>query len=785
VKYLQFAIYVLLFLTAIELSGNLFESIKFEDHGYLDGILLTIILILTVFLKKHSNTKEKMERLIIDGEKRYKSLFANNPDPVISFDTEGNITSVNPEAEICSGYSQPELLTMNFAKMVIPEELNKVNHFFEKVLQGTSQNYETAFKDKNGEVIDISVKSMPIIKDDHITGVFSIIKDVTENKKAQHILDGQTRVLEMIAKGSTITEIFDEIIYTFEKLSNGGICSILVIDETKTRLLTGSAPNLPESYNQAINGGAIGEKAGSCGTSAFLKKPVLVSDIATDELWADYSDIALQHGLKACWSTPILDNQDDVLGTFAVYYKCKCLPSENDLTLIGKAIYLAKLAILHFQAEEKINHMAFHDSLTGLANRRLFKKKFEDTLIHARESQSELGLLFLDLDRFKVVNDSLGHSMGDLLLQKVAHRLKFSMDSNSIICRQGGDEFLILLKEVSLDETVQTANRIIKSLSKPIRLHEHEVVITPSIGISRYPAHGDDPDTLIKNADIAMYEAKRKGKNNYQIYQVSQEKVSNDQLVLEQYLRKALEYNELVLHYQPQLDLMTNEMSGVEALIRWKHPKLGFISPSHFIPLAEETGLIVPIGEWVLRTACENNKAWQDAGIPPMVVSVNLSIRQFFQPDLISVISKILEETGLEPGYLELEITESMTMNIDLAISILQKLKQLGVKIAIDDFGTGYSSLNYLKKLPIDRLKIDQSFVRDIEKDSNDSDIVATIITMGHNLKMKVIAEGVEVEEQLQFLKEQNCDEVQGYLFSKPITAEDFFRQYGSVAVNA
>lgn len=776
-KYLHFTIYVLLCLATIEFTGTIFDSFRIEDQGFFEFILLMAIGVLAIIMKKYTNLNKKMEKQLIEEEKRYKSLFAHNPDPVLSFNIMGNITSVNPEAVKCSGYSEDELLKMNFSEMLVPGELEKVSYFFKQVLDGLSQNYETAFHHKNGDVIELHVKNMPIYKNNEIIGVFSILKDVTENKKAQQLLDGQTRVLEMIAKGCSITDVFAEINHIFEYQSNGGLCSILVVDESKTKLMTGSANSLPEEYNQSINGGLISENGGSCGAASYFKTRVFVADIATDTLWTNYRHIALKHGLKSCWSSPILDNNNEILGTFAVYYKHECLPLEKDIRLIDKATYLAKLAILHFQAEEKINHMAFHDALTGLANRRLFKQKFEDALIHAKKSSSEIGLLFLDLDRFKIINDSLGHSLGDILLQEVANRLKFTLDMKNTICRQGGDEFLILLEDASMDETIQVANRIIKSLAQPIRLKEHEVVITPSIGISRYPEHGSDPDTLIKNADIAMYDAKRQGKNNYQLYKFTHEQVTSDQLVIEQNLRKALENNEFVLHYQPQLDLRTGSISGVEALIRWQHPTLGFISPHRFVPLAEETGLIVPIGEWVLRTACLQNKAWQMAGFSSVAVSVNLSIRQFFKPDLISTIKGILEETGLEAQYLELEITESMTMNIESAIQIIHELKHLGVKVAIDDFGTGYSSLNYLKKLPIDRLKIDQSFVRDIEKISNDRDIVATIITMGHNLKMRVIAEGVETEEQLQFLNNHGCDEVQGYLISKPIPSEAFTRE--------
>ncbi|WP_442598827.1 EAL domain-containing protein [Neobacillus sp. D3-1R] len=725
--------------------------------------------------------RQKMESLLIESEQRYKSLFVHNTDAVLSFDLEGRFTSVNPESEMCSGYSEEELLSMSFQDLLIPEDIERVVEFFEQVKAGNPLEYETAMYNKKGERLDLSVKNMPIYTNGQIVGVFSIIKDVTENNKAQLLLDGQTKVLEMIAKGALITKVFDEIIYMIEKLSNGGRCSILLADESKSRLHIGSAPNLPKGYMEALNGISIGPRAGSCGSSAHYKKMVIVEDISKDALWTRYRDIPQKYQLVSCWSSPILDNQDMVLGTFAIYFNQPALPTEAELKLIEKATYLAKLAILHYKAEDTINHMAYHDPLTGLPNRRLFKKRFEHTLEEIAGKRIEASLLFLDLDRFKVINDSLGHSIGDLLLQKVANRLKYSLRRKDFIGRQGGDEFLILLEESTKEETEFVAKRILKALSRPFRLKGHEVVITPSIGISLFPTHGHDPETLIRNADIAMYDAKRQGKNTYQFYQLTQEKVLNDQLVLEQNLRKSLERDEFVLHYQPQVDLVTNQICGVEALIRWNHPELGSIPPNRFIPVAEETGLIVPIGEWVIKTACEQNVIWQNNGWPSLVISVNLSIRQFFQANLISMVCRILEETGLDPQYLELEITESMTMNVEMAIGIIQELKQLGVKVAIDDFGTGYSSLNYLKRLTIDRLKIDQSFVQDIAKDSNDRDIVTTIITMGHNLKMKVIAEGVETEEQLQFLRTHGCDEVQGYLFSKPLSAEDFVEKFGKV----
>lgn len=718
--------------------------------------------------------QKNIEQSLKMSKERYKSLFEHSPDAILSLDLEGNFHSLNLMCEKLSGYSEEELLHMSFVTLIVPEALKRTQLHFLRAVKGQPQHYQSAIYHKNGDRIDIDVTLIPIYTEDHIVGVYSIVKDISEKRRSEYLLDGQNKILEMIAKGNPLPEILEEIVRLVEKLSNGGLCSILLMDESNTKLLTGAAPSLPQAYNEQIHGTTIGPSVASCGTSAYLKKQVIVSDIANDPLWVNFCGLALQYGLKACWSTPILDNQETVLGTFSMYYRKVCSPTNNDLDLIERAIYLAMLAIQHKKTEEKINYLAFHDPLTGLANRRLFQDHFGRALERAKQHHHMLAILFVDLDRFKLINDSLGHDIGDLLLQKVSKRLTECVPAQDSICRQGGDEFIILLEKVTHPEILSLAQEIIAAISKPYELKGHKIVVTPSMGISLFPTHGDDAETLIKQADNAMYHAKRQGKNNYQLYSVQIDSLSNEKLETEILLRKALDRQEFVVYYQPQIDLTTHNISGVEALIRWNHPKLGVIPPGKFIPLAEETGLIVPIGEWVLRTACKQNKEWQDQGLPPMVISVNLSVRQFYQTDLIQMISKILAETGLDPHYLELEITETMTMHVESATMVLRDLKNLGVKIAIDDFGTGYSSLNYLKRLPIDRLKIDQSFVQDLTTDSNDRDIVATIIAMGHTLKKKIIAEGVETKEQFVFLKEHQCDEVQGHYFSEPVDSNNF-----------
>jgi diguanylate cyclase (GGDEF)-like protein len=442
------------------------------------------------------------------------------------------------------------------------------------------------------------------------------------------------------------------------------------------------------------------------------------------------------------------------------------------------------------RAEEQIYNLAYFDNLTGLPNRLLFKEHLSLSLAHAVRSNKVAAILFLDLDRFKQINDTLGHSIGDKLLQEVAERLLICVrksdvvgrdeggDLTSSVARLGGDEFTVLLTDiVTLQDAARVARRIIDNVSQPINLDGHEVIVTTSIGISLYPDDGKDVVTLIKNADTAMYHAKDQGRNNFQFYTQSMNATAYERLVLENNLRKALEREEFFLHYQPQFDIATAEIIGVEALVRWKHPKMGIVSPGEFIPLAEETGLITQIDEWVMQTACAQNKLWQMAGLPPITIAVNLSGQHFIRKNLLDTVTRIIEDTGLDPRYLDLELTESVLMkNAKDTVNTLRALKEIGLHISIDDFGTGYSSLSYLKRFPLDTLKIDQSFVREITTDSDSAAITTAIIAMAHSLKLRVLAEGVETEEQLAFLRDHGCHAMQGFLYSRPLPAGELVR---------
>ncbi len=427
-------------------------------------------------------------------------------------------------------------------------------------------------------------------------------------------------------------------------------------------------------------------------------------------------------------------------------------------------------------AEEHIHHMARHDGLTGLPNRMMFSSLLNVAIPTAARYKRNFAVMFIDLDRFKFINDTLGHEAGDTLLKEITARFKQTLRASDVIARLGGDEFVVLVQEVSDREHAATvARKMLSTAIKPMVLVGQECRVTASIGIAMFPGDGEDEQTLMKNADSAMYFAKEEGKNNFQFYSTEINSQSLERLTLETNLRRAMERKEFTLNYQAKLDLKSGAITGVEALLRWNNAELGSVSPVKFIPIAEETGLIVHIGRWVLRTACEQNVAWQREGLPPINMAVNLSVRQFADENLLDDIATILQETGMTPGLLELEITEGMLIhNIERAIKLLTAIKQLGVRLAIDDFGTGYSSLGQLKNFPIDTLKVDRSFIRDLATDSEDRAITSAIIAMGKTLSLTVVAEGVETVEQQNFLRGQACDEMQGYYFSKPIVADEF-----------
>ena len=448
-----------------------------------------------------------------------------------------------------------------------------------------------------------------------------------------------------------------------------------------------------------------------------------------------------------------------------------------------KRRYKEQIEELLQQRTAQVDWLAYYDTVTQLPNRALFEDRLTQAVAVAKASGQSLGVLFISLDQFKKVNDSLGHGPGDSLLREFAERLKSCISRSDTVGRFGSDEFALL--KMGIDGTtdvIETIGSLFQVLRFSFDLPGHELYATASVGVSLFPFDGEDSQTLLKNAGAALYRAKKSGGANYQFFTADMHELAAGRLALETNLRRALQNEEFLLHYQPRVSIDSLAITGVEALVRWQHPQLGLVSPSEFIPLAEDTGLIVPIGEWVLRTACEQNRRWQEQGFAPIHMAVNISARQFHDQDLSQTVIRILNESGLAPNYLDLELTESSIMqNVEFAADVLARWKNMGINISIDDFGTGFSSLASLKRLPIDALKIDQSFVRDATTDQDDAAIVMAITTLAHNLRLRVVAEGVETEEQLRFLQLLRCDEIQGFLFSKPLPADLLVSLFDSV----
>ncbi|BAH42077.1 probable signaling protein [Brevibacillus brevis NBRC 100599] len=457
-----------------------------------------------------------------------------------------------------------------------------------------------------------------------------------------------------------------------------------------------------------------------------------------------------------------------------IWTESKINPIMDEEGNVTKLLLITRDVTDRKQSEETIHHLAYHDALTDLPNRRMYVQQLSKEMMQAKRFQSSLAVLFLDLDRFKDVNDSFGHDVGDMLLIEASKRLQACLKPGDVVARLGGDEFTIMQNQLlDRNEATELAEQIMYQLQRPFELDGHVFNVSCSIGIALYPQDGDNPEDLLKRADTALYTVKSRGKNGYDFFDPSMEAKSLERILMENEMRKAIEQEQFQIYYQPKIDIATSAMTGMEALVRWVHPELGIIPPNRFIPIAEETGMILALGEWILKQACKQNKNWHDQGYT-LKVSVNLSARQIYQKDLVEMIKDILQETKLSPHWLELEITESIFVKMEEATAVLQQIRDIGIQISIDDFGTGYSSFSYIKSLPVDTIKIDASFIRDIHHNQESQAIVKAIVTIAQSLNMNVIAEGIELHDQVAALKENGCDHGQGYLFSKPLPTDDF-----------
>ncbi|OWW20711.1 EAL domain-containing protein [Noviherbaspirillum denitrificans] len=731
------------------------------------------------------------ERLSLQQAESMFRGFAENSVVGVYIAQHGRFRFVNPKMAQIFGYT-PEEMTAAVAvyDLVVDSDRGIVEENVQRRLRGeiNEVHYERRARRKDGTLFDVEVfgSTMQI---DGENATIGIMLDISERKRLDLALRALSASNQALVRATDETALLTEICQIFRDISGFPFAWVgFAEDGAERKVRPAAMAEVEEGALVAtlnhVTWGNEPTARGVTGTAIREGRVAVVHDMQTGAVHAPWREFMVRHRIVSAMSLP-LKAGNAILGALTIYSHEANAFGPDEVRVAEELADNLAYGITALRAEaarrkyaQQLEYHAGHDILTGLPNRALLQDRLNQAIAYASRYCYSVWVLFVDLDRFKFVNDSLGHKAGDIVLNSVAARLQAAVRESDTVARLGGDEFVLVLPE-RLDERLTTTvvQRIMDAVAEPLVVDGHEFFLGCSTGVAVYPTDGDDPETLIKNADIAMYRAKESGRNNFQFYTAAMNERLLERLRIESDLRNALERNEFVLHYQPQIDLETGRTVGMEALIRWQHPSLGMIPPLRFIGLAEETGLIVPIGEWVLRTACAQAAAWQRAGLGPLRVGVNLSARQFAQHDLVNVIAGTLQETGLAPHLLELELTESLVMtDVDRAIGLLGELKALGVQLSLDDFGTGHSSLSYLKRLPIDALKIDQSFVRDITLTPDDAAIVASIISLAHNLRRHVIAEGVETHEQLIYLQNHGCNEMQGYYFSKPVPPDVFER---------
>jgi diguanylate cyclase (GGDEF)-like protein/PAS domain S-box-containing protein len=698
----------------------------------------------------------------LESQQRYENLFNSSSDGIVVLDGKGCITDFNPAAQRIFGYTREEVLG-NSVTTIVNRAPNPARTL------GITQNVDA--RTKEGGTFPVEWRWYHIPSGSR-TLLSAHVRDLSVDKRVEFLERDCLRVLEMVTNSKPLKAILYELTSMVERQDSSLMCAVSMLSQE--RLHYEAAPSLPADFLREIEGLPMGPKQCSCGTAAYNRKTVLVSDIATDPLWERRQHLAAAHDIHAGWSSPLFSGLGTVIGSFAMFRREPGAPDQSQLDLLEMASRLASVAIGQWTLTNMLVQQAHHDALTRLPNRVMFEERLQEAINHATRTDQPMAVLFVDLDRFKLVNDTLGHTLGDTLLSQVSQRLQAPLRLTDMLARMGGDEFTIIMSELrSPEEATAMAHRLLDVLRQPFDLDGYELFISASVGISMFPRDGRDAATLLRNADSAMYRAKDQGKNGFQVFAPEMSVRAREQLDVESSLHRALERGELSLYYQPQYDVESGQMVGLESLIRWQHPKLGVVLPGTFIPSAEESGLIVPIGDWVLDEATSQHRRWQKAGYAPMTVAVNVSARQFQHPQFVESVANALAKSGLDPGLLELELTETMVLqDIDKLAPRLNEVRELGVRIAIDDFGTGYSSLNYLQRLPFDTLKLDKSFVDEIKSGSCAAPLIESIVGMTHNLGMLVTAEGVETEAQLETLRRVGCDRMQGFLLSKPLPAE-------------
>ena len=702
-----------------------------------------------------------------------RALDASGNAIVISDDTR-RVVYVNEGFTRLFGYAPNEVLGKLLSDVLLG------HHSDPNLLESIRSNVkikgqfrsDTLIYSKSGQPCWVSM----VVNASHETsggpgGSITILTDITLTKMHEVL---QTRVLEGMVNELPLPDLMELVCHEVERIAPEVTASILAVDG-QGRLRPLAAPSLPPSVAQLIDGIAIGPSAGSCGTAAFRNEPVLVTDITTDPLWADYRTLISPTSLRACWSSPIRDHHGKPIGTFAFYYhECRG-PAPLHQRLVEVCLHLCALAIERDATHQRIHQLAFFDMLTGLPNRSLFHNSAKLTLADLRQRGHPAALLFVDLDRFKQINDTQGHGAGDILLCEVAKRLTQCLRARDLIGRLSGDEFVLLLSECPTRQAVQAAQRMLDAIALPMDINGQTNLPQASIGIAIFPDDGDSTDTLLRHADQAMAQAKSNHRHTLQLFSAEMNRRAQERAALERALQQALAEQRLTLHYQPQvLSSSPGTLHGVEALARWQHPEWGAVSPDQFIPVAEETGLIHPLTLWLLDEACRQLAVWRASGYQVPCMAVNLSGYSFHRPEFAQEIHDALVRHGLRPKDLLLEITESVMMDARaVTLTNIDTLHRNGFRLSLDDFGTGYSSLSYLHRLPISELKLDKAFVQDLTTSAAARALTVSVLSIAHSLDMVVVAEGVETAEQQKWLQAHGCPVLQGYWFGKPLAADE------------
>ena len=724
------------------------------------------------------NEKAAVLRL---NEERFRFLAENSSDIISRHTLDGRFIYVSPACETILGYEPSALRDKPVTKLLHPDDVEQLAAVIRQLTDGALASSIATFRAlrKDGQYVWLESTARlvggadgnPASRELHISS-----RDVTERKRAENFEQARAQVLELIAENHPLAEVLNRLIALVEQEYPGATGSIVLLSDGR---LDHMAPSLPAEFRAALDGQLLRLTSAICSNAASGGETIVLSELATDEHWTDLRDAAREHGLVTCWSVIVHSSTGDVMGMFNILLRTRLDVDAAGRRLLEMVGRLITIATEHQELTYQLAYRAHHDSLTGLPNRLLFEDRLNQAIARATEQGHLVALLCLDLDRFKVVNDTLGHHAGDLLLAQLTRRIQSILRPTDTLARMGGDEFTLILPEMpSAHDAEQVAQRLLDLLRLPFEISGQELFVTGSVGIAICPEDGREWSSLQKNADLAMYRAKSLGRNRFQRFTSDMLSDTSERLVFESIFRRAVERKEFELYYQPQYDI-NNQLVGFEALMRWNSPQLGFVPPSRFVPVAEETGLIVPLGEWVIDEACRQNKAWANAGYATVKIAVNVSALQFTQPNFAASVSAALARHEIDPRLIELEITESLLMSNTIeAASKLNHLREIGVGVALDDFGTGYSSLAYLQRLPIDLLKIDRSFVKDIDAtngDENSLPVIRAIISLGHALNKKVLAEGVETQRQRDLLASLGCDGIQGYFLGKPMPATKVF----------